>query len=87
VNGKTEDTRARILEITKRGADYIVDLTGSPKMLGIAVEALVPTGTVALIGAARQGTQAFYEFEDIERAFVDSKEGRTIKPIVRIGKV
>lgn len=133
VNGKTEDTRARILEITKRGADYIVDLTGSPKMLGMAVEALVPTGTAALIGAARQGTQAsidmasllngrvvrgviqgdavpqlfipklidlyragnfpfdrlvkFYEFEDIERAFVDSKEGRTIKPIVRIGKV
>lgn len=40
VNGKNEDTSARILEITRRGADFIVDLTGSPKMLGMAVEAL-----------------------------------------------
>ena len=133
VNGKKEDTKARILEITRRGADYIVDLTGSPKMLAMAVEALVPTGTVALIGAAHQGTQAsidmasllngrvvrgvvqgdavpqlfipklialyragkfpfdrlvqYYDFEDIERAFEDSKQGRTIKPIVRIGKL
>lgn len=132
VNGTKEDTRTRILEITRRGADYIVDLTGSPKMLGMAVEALAPTGTAALIGAARQGTQAsidmasllngrvvrgviqgdavpqlfvpklidlfragkfpferlvqFYEFEDIERAFEDSKQGRTIKPILRIAK-
>ena len=132
VNGKNEDTKARILDTTRRGADYIVDLTGSPKMLGMAVEALAPTGTAALIGAARQGTQAsidmasllngrvvrgviqgdavpqifipklidlyragkfpferlvqFYDFEDIERAFDDSKQGRTIKPILRIAK-
>jgi aryl-alcohol dehydrogenase len=133
VNGKKEDTKARIVEITRRGADYIVDLTGSPQMLAMAVEALAPTGTVAMIGAARQGTQApidmasllngrvvrgviqgdavpqifipklidlyragkfpferlvqFYEFEDIERAFEDSKQGRTIKPILRIAKI
>ncbi|MBI5487385.1 MAG: NAD(P)-dependent alcohol dehydrogenase [Deltaproteobacteria bacterium] len=132
VNGKREDTRARILEITRRGANYIVDLTGSPKMLGMAVEALAPTGTAALVGAAHHGTQAsidmasllngrivrgvvqgdavpqlfipklialyragkfpfdrlirFYEFEDIERAFEDSKQGRTIKPVLRIAK-
>lgn len=132
VNGKKEDTRARILEITRRGANYVVDLTGSPKMLGMAVEALAPTGTAALIGAAPHGTQAsidmasllngrvvrgvvqgdavpqlfipklialyrsgkfpfdrliqFYEFEDIERAFEDSKQGRTIKPVLRIAK-
>lgn len=28
----------------------------------------------------------YYELEDIERAFVDSKEGRTIKPILRIAR-
>lgn len=132
VNGKKEDTRARILEITRRGADYVVDLTGSPKMLGLAVEALAPTGTAALIGAAPHGTQAsidmasllngrvirgvlqgdavpqvfipklialhragkfpfdrlvqYYDFEDVERAFEDSKQGRTIKPVLRIAK-
>jgi len=58
INGKREDTKARILDITRRGADYIVDLTGHPKMLAMAVEALAPTGSVALIGAAPQGTQA-----------------------------
>lgn len=130
VNGSTEDTKARILEITGRGADFIVDLTGSPKMLALAVEALAPTGTVALIGAAHQGTQVsldmalllngrvvrgviqgdavpqafiprlvelyragkfpfdklvkFYEFADIERALDDTKQGKTIKPILRI---
>jgi len=130
--GKGEDTKARILDITRRGADYIVDLTGHPKMLAMAVEALAPTGSVALIGAAPQGTQASidmaallngrvvrgviqgdavpqllipklieffragrfpfdrlveqYEFEDIERAFEDSKQGRTIKPVLRISE-
>jgi aryl-alcohol dehydrogenase len=132
INGRIEDTKARILEITGKGADFIVDLTGSPKMLSMAVDALAPTGTVALIGAAHQGTQVsidmaqllngravrgviqgdavphlfipklvelyragkfpfdklvkFYEFEDIERAFDDSKQGTTIKPILRISK-
>ena len=101
-------------------------------MLAMAVEALAPTGSVALIGAAPQGTQASidmaallngrvvrgviqgdavpqllisklieffragrfpfdrlvkqYEFEDIERAFEDSKQGRTIKPVLRISE-
>jgi aryl-alcohol dehydrogenase len=132
VNGSREDTRARLLEITPRGLDYVVDLTGSPKMLALAVEALAPTGTAALVGAARQGTQApvdmalllngrvlrgviqgdavpqlfipklidlyragkfpfdrlvrFYDFTDVERAFEDSKQGRTIKPVLRIGQ-
>ena len=27
-----------------------------------------------------------YEFEDIETAFNDSKQGKTIKPVLRIGK-
>lgn len=29
----------------------------------------------------------YYEFEDIERAFEDTKQGRTIKPILRISAV
>lgn len=31
--------------------------------------------------------ERFYDFEDIERAFEDSKQGRTIKPVLRIGQV
>jgi aryl-alcohol dehydrogenase len=101
-------------------------------MLGMAVDALAPTGSVALIGAAAKGTQAsidmasllngrvvrgvirgdavpqlfipklidlyragkfpfdrlvrYYDFEEIERAFEDSKQGRTIKPVLRVAK-
>jgi len=131
INGNTEDVKARIHEITGRGAELVIDLTGQPKMLALAVEALAPLGTAALIGASATGTQApidmstllngrsvrgiiqgdaipqlfipklvqlyragrfpfdrlvqFYEFEDIERAFEDSKQGKTVKPVLRIG--
>jgi hypothetical protein len=34
-----------------------------------------------------QSRRMVYEFEDIERAFEDSKQGRTIKPILRIAKL
>ncbi|MFI5755594.1 NAD(P)-dependent alcohol dehydrogenase [Streptomyces sp. NPDC051569] len=58
VNGKEEDTAARIAEITGGGADYVLEITGLPHMLTLAVDALAPLGTAALIGGARAGAEA-----------------------------
>jgi aryl-alcohol dehydrogenase len=133
INGKKEDTRARIMEITRRGADFVVDLTGAPPMLAMGLNVLAPLGSAALIGAAAAGTQVpldmatllngrtvrgiiqgdaipqtflpeliqlyragrfpfdrlvrYYDFENIEQAFEDSRQGKAIKPILRIGSV
>lgn len=133
INGRSEDTRARIMAITAAGVDYVLEITAQPKMLKLAVDVLALMGTAALIGGAPAGTEApvdmnqllngrsvrgivqgdatpqvfvprlielyragkfpfdrlvrFYEFEDINQAFADAKSGRTIKPILRIGKL
>jgi aryl-alcohol dehydrogenase len=131
INGKSEDVTTRVRAITGSGADFVIDLTGQPKMLALAVDSLAPLGTAALIGASATGTQApidmgtllngravrgiiqgdaipqsfipklvelykagrfpfdqlvqFYAFDDIERAFEDTKQGKTVKPVLRIG--
>lgn len=132
INGRSEDTRERIMAITGAGVDYVLEITAQPQMLKLAVDVLALMGTAALIGGAPAGTEApvdmnqllngrsvrgivqgdatpqvfipklielyragkfpfdrlvrFYEFEDINEAFADAKSGRTIKPILRIGK-
>ncbi|WP_405191859.1 NAD(P)-dependent alcohol dehydrogenase [Streptomyces anulatus] len=58
VNGKEEDTAARIAEITGGGADYVLEITARPEMLTLAVDALAPLGTAALIGGAPAGAHA-----------------------------
>jgi len=62
VNGKAEDTKARVLEITGgRGVDYVVDTTAIPALLSAAAEYLAVRGTLALVGAARPGTEVPFE--------------------------
>ncbi|MFE9662739.1 zinc-binding dehydrogenase [Streptomyces sp. NPDC005955] len=58
VNAKEEDTAARIAEITDGGADYVLEITARPEMLTLAVDALAPLGTAALIGGAPAGAHA-----------------------------
>ncbi|MEV6655049.1 NAD(P)-dependent alcohol dehydrogenase [Streptomyces sp. NPDC051219] len=58
INAKEEDTAARIAEITGNGADYVLEITARPEMLTLAVDALAPLGTAALIGGAPAGAQA-----------------------------
>jgi aryl-alcohol dehydrogenase len=58
INGRQEDTRRRIAEITGRGADYVLEITGRPQMLKLALDLLAPLGTAALIGGAPAGTEA-----------------------------
>ncbi|MGW6460689.1 NAD(P)-dependent alcohol dehydrogenase [Streptomyces sp. NPDC055078] len=58
VNAKDEDTAARIAEITGGGADHVLEITARPDMLTLAVDALAPLGTAALIGGAPAGAHA-----------------------------
>jgi len=58
VDSKEEDTAARIAEITGSGADYVLEITARPEMLTLAVDALAPLGTAALIGGAAAGAHA-----------------------------
>jgi aryl-alcohol dehydrogenase len=62
INSKTENVAERLQEITEgAGVDYVVDTTGRPELLRTAAEALGVRGTVALVGAARPGTEVTFE--------------------------
>lgn len=62
INTATEDLGARLSEITGGlGVDYVVDTVGRPELLRAAADSLGIRGTVALVGAARPGTEATFE--------------------------
>jgi aryl-alcohol dehydrogenase len=62
INSLTEDVAARLTEITGgAGIDYVVDTTGRPELLRQAAEAIAVRGTIALVGAARPGTEVSFE--------------------------
>jgi aryl-alcohol dehydrogenase len=130
INSGKEDAVARIKEILGGPADFVIDCTGSVKVIETAMEAVGMLGTMILIGGApvdarfsldhfttlwgqrvvgtlggsgtsqdlipalidlyRQGRFPFdelvkyYEFDQIDQAFADSKSGETIKPVLRI---
>ena len=49
IDNRHQDVSARILDITGRGLDYVVETTGNPIMQRLAIEALKPHGVVALL--------------------------------------
>jgi aryl-alcohol dehydrogenase len=62
INSRTEDIAARLADITGgRGVDYVIDTTGRPELLRVAADSLGVRGTVALVGAAKPGTEATFE--------------------------
>jgi aryl-alcohol dehydrogenase len=62
VNSLTQDLPAALREITgDAGIDYVVDTTGRPELLRVAADAIAVRGTVALVGAARPGTEVTFE--------------------------
>jgi aryl-alcohol dehydrogenase len=62
INSATEDVAARLQEISGgTGIDYVVDTTGRPELLRQAADAIAIRGTVALVGAAKPGTEAVFE--------------------------
>ncbi len=62
INSKTDDVAARLREITDNaGVNYVVDTTGLPSLLRQAADALGVRGTLALVGAAKPGTEVAFE--------------------------
>lgn len=55
IDSRREDVASRIDAITGSGADYVLEITGSPEMHQIAIDVLNPHGTVALIAAPGGG--------------------------------
>ncbi len=49
IDAHHEDVAARIAEITGSGVDFVVDTTGDPELVRLAVVALKPKGRVALL--------------------------------------
>jgi len=52
------DLLGKLRELVPEGLDYIVEVTGRPEMLNIAVDALAPLGTAGLVGGSPLGTTA-----------------------------
>jgi aryl-alcohol dehydrogenase len=62
INSMTQDLGQALAEITGgEGVDYVVDTTGRPALLRAAADAIAVRGTVALVGAARPGTEVAFE--------------------------
>jgi aryl-alcohol dehydrogenase len=76
INGKEQDTAQKLKQISGRGVDYVLEITGKPQMVTLAVNALAPMGTVGLIGAAPAGTQAPIDMQNLAW-------GRSVRGIVQ----
>lgn len=76
INGTREDVRRRILDITGPGVDYVLELTGNPDMLSLAVEVLAQMGTVAVIAGGVPGTRTSIETRLI-------MNGRTLRGVIQ----
>ncbi|MGH9045518.1 MAG: NAD(P)-dependent alcohol dehydrogenase [Acidimicrobiales bacterium] len=75
INAARDDTAARVRSVTKSGADYVIETSGVPEMLTVALEALVTTGTAVLVGAPPVGARAEIDMKTL-------LNGRTLRGII-----
>jgi aryl-alcohol dehydrogenase len=62
INTRSVDLTEEIMRLTNgRGADYVLDTTARPELLRQAADALGNRGTLALVGAAKPGTEVTFE--------------------------
>jgi aryl-alcohol dehydrogenase len=62
INTRSVDLTEEIMRLTDgRGADYVLDTTARPELLRQAADALGNRGTLALVGAAKPGTEVTFE--------------------------
>jgi aryl-alcohol dehydrogenase len=62
INAKAADTVQELMRITQdKGVNYILDTTAVPQVLANLAKALAIRGTLALVGAAKPGTEAPFE--------------------------
>ncbi len=76
INGEETNSVEAIKELTGGGVDFSVETTAVPAVFRQAVDALGSMGVCGLIGAARLGTEATFDMNDI------LIPGKTIKGIV-----
>jgi aryl-alcohol dehydrogenase len=124
INSRRAGVASGINKIIAGGVDYVLEITGNPRMLQLAIEVLKKRGTAAFFTGdgvpdfVPKGKKAvaviegdsvpqlfipkliklyqsgkfpfnrlvkFYDFKDINRAMKDSRNGKTIKPVLCIG--
>ncbi|MEV2256481.1 NAD(P)-dependent alcohol dehydrogenase [Streptomyces sp. NPDC050147] len=75
VNSRQENLAQRITDITRHaGATHIVETTGVPALLELAVSQLGVGGTVAVVGAPAAGSRASFDINSLI-------DGRTIRGV------
>ncbi|HEY4463993.1 MAG TPA: NAD(P)-dependent alcohol dehydrogenase [Streptosporangiaceae bacterium] len=58
VNGRDDDVGKSLRSLAPDGLDYVIEITGLPDMLALAVDCVGPMGTAGLVGGAPAGTTA-----------------------------
>ena len=76
IHGRNEDVAERISAITGRGADYVLEVTGVPEMLTLALEVLAPSGVAALLAGVAPGTRATLDMTTL-------LNGRTVRGVIQ----
>ena len=76
INAREHDIASRLAELVRGGVDYILEITGRPEMLAMAVDGVTHMGVVGLIGGAPAGTKA--PIDMLSLAF-----GRQVRGIVQ----
>jgi aryl-alcohol dehydrogenase len=121
INSRIADVASDINKIIADGVDYVLEITGNPQMLQLAIEVIKKRGTAAFFTGdgvpdfVPKGRKAvavvegdsvpqlfipkliklyqsgkfpfdrllkFYDFRDINRAMKDSRNGKSIKPVL-----
>ena len=124
IDSRRADVASGINSIIAGGVDYVLEITGNPQLLQLAIEVIKKRGTAAFFTGdgvpdfVPKGKKAvaiiegdsvpqifipkliklyqsgkfpfdrlvkFYDFKDINRAMKDSRNGKTIKPVLCIG--
>lgn len=75
---------AALVGAARQGTQVVIDM--ATLLNGRVVRGVIQGDAVPQLFIPKL-IERFYDFEDIERAFEDSKQGRTIKPVLRIGQV
>lgn len=79
IDTRVEDLGERLTELTGgHGVTYIVETTGVPALLELAVTAIAAFGTVAVIGAPAAGSRASFDVNTLI-------DGRTIRGVTEGG--
>lgn len=75
-NGKDENLKSKLIELTNGGLKYALDTTGNIHVLKTAFESLKPTGVAGLIGGAKHGAEVSLDMGLLLR-------GRTVRGVIQ----